>query len=130
MLMLSFYLPAVLTRTLLQDVREDSIQGVLDGYFPSTFEGVLTYMSVFLQSANYGGDIIKPLLASEHWYVGFLLLAYGMFMAVCVANFITGMFVEYILKAAKQSDAIVGGIVCAKSGAVAVVATSIWNRDL
>jgi len=108
-LLLSFYVPALATRTVLDRSENEVAKAIVQEYFATMPAAVVTYVHIFLTAFNYDKAIIRPLLRERSlWWIGALILCYGVLMIVCVANFISGLFIEFILKAAQKSDETVG----------------------
>jgi len=105
LLLMSFYLPALLARTVFEAPKEEKMQQLVDTYFSTAPMAFVTFMQMFFGNFDYYDAVIWPLLHSdEFWWVGIILIIYGIFMYICIANCVMGLFVESIMLTARQSD--------------------------
>eukprot|EP00401_Gymnodinium_catenatum_P025644 CAMPEP_0117472514 /NCGR_PEP_ID=MMETSP0784-20121206/8286_1 /TAXON_ID=39447 /ORGANISM="" /LENGTH=794 /DNA_ID=CAMNT_0005266667 /DNA_START=24 /DNA_END=2408 /DNA_ORIENTATION=+ len=102
-----FYCFALVIRTLLSDVPEESELGlVVDKYFASVFRSMLTLLEVFLKGLNWTDDISIPLLYSgpRGLWVGLLWVGILVFMHLGLASLLVATFVEPLFSCATLHD--------------------------
>mmetsp|Transcript_88807 Transcript_88807/g.140346 ORF Transcript_88807/g.140346 Transcript_88807/m.140346 type:complete len:627 (+) Transcript_88807:55-1935(+) len=106
LLLVMFYCFGLTLRMLLGDVKEtSSVRGVIDEYFSSIGDCIMTSIEVLLRGFAWTDEITTPLIShSDSAAAGVLWIIFVCSVHVCVANLIVGIFVEQLLATAEESD--------------------------
>lgn len=106
LLLVLFYCFGLTFRMLLGDIDGGhSVRHVVNQYFDSVGQCIVTGLEVLLGGFNWTTEITTPLM--NHADTKFASIVWLIFVAlvhVCVANMIVGVFVEQLLGIAKQTD--------------------------